>query len=270
MKTRAQMNLSLLEHLPQLIPHALADAKDLIADEFVWHYFNPALQELEGNYVGFNGFANFFQKLGVLTDGTFAVKVCRVIPIGDELVAAHANPTMTFSGGSFESVDAAVIWRLRDNRIVEGWDIPAIYTPRSSNPREDETVHPNLLLLERLSQKIPHDLANAGDILADDFVWHFFNFRLPDVQGDYLGAKGWTTFFAKLGALTQETFQVEAVSAIPVGDELVIEHVRDRMIVEDRRLEIDAVVVWRIVKNRIVEAWDIPSMYAGIPLASLG
>ena len=35
------------------------------------------------------------------------------------------------------------------------------------------TVHPNLILLGRFSELIPRGLAGAGELVADDFVWHF-------------------------------------------------------------------------------------------------
>jgi hypothetical protein len=44
--------------------------------------------------------------------------------------------------------------------------------------------HPNVSLVKRFD---PRNLAGAADLIADDFVWHFFNPRLPDVQGDYFG-----------------------------------------------------------------------------------
>lgn len=122
-------------------------------------------------------------------------------------------------------------------------------------------VHPNVALLERLSERIPHDLANAQDLIADDFVWHFFNLELPEVQGDYVGLDGLQTFFAKLAALTKGTFQAAPVAVNVIGDELVVTHVRDQMQLGDQSIELDAVVVWRIVRGRIAEAWDIPAIH---------
>ena len=130
-----------------------------------------------------------------------------------------------------------------------------------------DTVHPNVSLLERVSQFIPNDIASAKDFIAEDFVWHFFNFRLPDLDGDYVGLNGLQSFFEKLAAVTNGTFQVNPISVIPMGDELVITHVKDQMTWEGQPLELDAVVVWRIVGGCIAEAWDIPSLYIEFPLA---
>ena len=118
--------------------------------------------------------------------------------------------------------------------------------------------HPNVSLMKRLD---PRNLAGAADLIADDFVWHFFNPRLPDIQGDYVGLTGFQAFFEKMNALTGGTFQIEPISITPVGDELVVVHVKDRMILEGRPIEIDAVVVWRIVDDHIAEAWDIPAVH---------
>lgn len=122
--------------------------------------------------------------------------------------------------------------------------------------------HSNISLLKRLDLA---NIAGAADLFAEDFVWHFFNPRLPDVQGDYVGLTGLQAFFAKFETLTDGTFQVEPISITTFGDELVVTHVQDRMILEGQPIEIDAVVVWRIVGGRIAEAWDIPSVHTAHP-----
>ena len=129
-KTAVQNNLSLLERLVNVLPNDLDSAQDLLADTFVWHYFNPALPEIAGDYQGLQGLRAFFEKLSVITQNTFDVKIHQVIPVGEELVVVHANPSMTFAGDSFE-LDAVVVWRIVGDRITEAWDIPAIYTVRS-------------------------------------------------------------------------------------------------------------------------------------------
>lgn len=118
--------------------------------------------------------------------------------------------------------------------------------------------HSNVSLVKRLD---PGNIAGCADLFAGNFVWHFFNPSLPHVQGDYVGLEGLQTFFAQLEMLTEGSFQVEPLSIFACGDELVVTHVKDRMILEGRSIEIDAVVVWRIIDDRIVEAWDIPSIY---------
>ena len=125
--------------------------------------------------------------------------------------------------------------------------------------------HANVSLLKRLDVG---NLAAAADLFAQDVVWHFFNPRLPDLQGDYVGRTGLQDFFEKMGNLTEGSFKVNPVSITTVGDELVVVHVKDNMVLEGNPIEIDAVVVWRIVDGRIVEAWDIPAVHHAYPVRS--
>lgn len=118
--------------------------------------------------------------------------------------------------------------------------------------------HPNVSLLKQLDLR---NLAEAADLFATDFVWHYFNSALPDIHGDYVGLEGLRTFFQKLGGMSGGTFKVTPVSITAMGDELVVTHVRDTMIRQGRPTSLDAVVVWRIVKGQLAEAWDIPAIY---------
>jgi len=123
-------------------------------------------------------------------------------------------------------------------------------------------VHPNISLFKQLDLR---NLGEASDLFAEDFVWHYFNSHLPDLEGDYVGLGGLQAFFEKLGGVTGGTFEVEPISVTPYGDELVVTHVRNRLVVGGAPIEIDAVVVWRIVGGRIAEAWDIPAVHTGRP-----
>ena len=118
--------------------------------------------------------------------------------------------------------------------------------------------HPNIALLQQFN---PRNIAESADVLAEDAVWHFFNPLLPDVQGDYVGLKGLQAFFEKMEELTDGTFKVNPISATAIGDELVVVQTRNTMVLENQQIEIDVVVVWRIVDGRITEVWDIPSVY---------
>ncbi|MEM9557843.1 MAG: nuclear transport factor 2 family protein [Acidobacteriota bacterium] len=120
-------------------------------------------------------------------------------------------------------------------------------------------IHPNIALLERFD---PENLAGCADLFAEDVVFHLFNPLLPDLQGDYVGASGIQSFFEKLAALAGEAFEVNPVSVTAVGDELVVVHRVQRMVLKGRQIESDVVVVWRMVDGRIAEVWDIPSVHA--------
>ena len=119
--------------------------------------------------------------------------------------------------------------------------------------------HPNIALLKRFD---PTNIAEAADVLAEDVVWHFFNPRLPHLQGDYVGRSALQAFFQKMAEQTHGTFKVTPVSVTPVGDELLVTQTRNEMTLDGQRIETDVVVVWRIVNSRIAEVWDIPSVHA--------
>ena len=118
--------------------------------------------------------------------------------------------------------------------------------------------HPNISLLKQLDLR---NLSACGELFSDNVTWHFFNPRLPDLEGDYVGISGIKSFFEKLRLLTAGTFRVEPVSVQTAGDELVIAHTRNSMRLQGREIETDVVLVWRIVAGRIKEVWDIPSVY---------
>jgi ketosteroid isomerase-like protein len=119
--------------------------------------------------------------------------------------------------------------------------------------------HPNIAVLKRFN---PANLAESADVLAEDVVWHYYNPRLPDLQGDYVGRAGIRAFFEKLRLLAGSAFEIRLVSFTAVGDELVVAHRKQVVNLEGRRIESDVVVVWRIVDGRIAEVWDIPSVHA--------
>ena len=123
-------------------------------------------------------------------------------------------------------------------------------------------THPNVAVLMKVD---PANIASSADAFAEDVVWHFFNPRLPDIQGDYVGLAGLQDFFAKMAAVTAGTFKVNVVAVTPVGDELLVVQTRNTMTLGNQEVSTDVVVVWRIVDGRIVEVWDIPSVYGAGP-----
>ena len=65
--------------------------------------------------------------------------------------------------------------------------------------------HPNVELLMKLNLR---DLDASAALFSDDFVWHFFNPKLPDVQGDFVGVDGLKSFFAAMAGKTEGSFNV--------------------------------------------------------------
>ena len=120
-----------------------------------------------------------------------------------------------------------------------------------------EAIHPNMSLLMKLDIR---NLDSCNSVFAEDFTWHYFNPRLTELEGDYHGIEGLKSLFAKLANKSNSSFQVNVVDARPVGDELVVTHVCNRMTLEGNTIEFDAVVIWRIVNDKFTEAWDIPAV----------
>ena len=120
-----------------------------------------------------------------------------------------------------------------------------------------ETVHPNMPVMAKLNLR---DIDACRDVFADDFIWHYFNFRLPELEGDYSGIEGLKSFFARLRERSKSSFQQKLIDARPAGDELVVVQVCNRMNLDGNAIEVDAVVIWRIVCSKIAEAWDIPAV----------
>lgn len=115
--------------------------------------------------------------------------------------------------------------------------------------------HPNIKILMQFNPADPNTLA---EVLAEDFIWHYINPKLPEMEGDYLGLSGLKDFFQKIAGCTSGSFKVNPISIAPMGDELVITHVNDTMILEGKPMKIDAIVLWCIIDGKIKEAWDIP------------
>lgn len=117
--TKEHPNLSLLK---QLDPSNLSAAKGVFADDVVFHYFNPNLPDLQGDYVGMDGIRSFFEIIAKMTLGTFKVEPIMITAVGDDLVVTQVRDTLTIQGKSI-ALDVVVVWRFVDGRIVEVWDI---------------------------------------------------------------------------------------------------------------------------------------------------
>ncbi len=125
-----QANLDLVMRVGTLIHTGFADSdEEVFADDFVFHYVNPRLGELDGDHHGYDGFRSFFERLHQESDTGFHNEPHSLTPYGDELVVAYATNTLSVAGTVID-VDAIVLWRIVDGRISEAWDIPAINSVR--------------------------------------------------------------------------------------------------------------------------------------------
>ena len=113
--------------LKRFNPANVAETLDVFAEDVVWHYYNPCLPDLHGDYVGRAGIKTFFEKLRLLTGSAFNVNLISVTPVGNELVVVHRQQVMNLEGHQIES-EVVVVWRIVDGRIVEVWDIPSVHS----------------------------------------------------------------------------------------------------------------------------------------------
>jgi len=102
------------------------------------------------------------------------------------------------------------------------------------------TLHPNIDVLQQFN---PANISGSGSIIAEDAVFHYFNPMLPEMEGDYQGRQGFMDFFGQIAGKTDGIFRVTPLSITPMGDELVVTHVKDNLILNGQKIEIDAVVV---------------------------
>jgi ketosteroid isomerase-like protein len=117
--TEDHPNVALLKRLDL---RNFAASKGLIAEDVVWHYSNPNLPDMQGDYVGLDGVRSFFEAIAQKSGGTFQIDPMSVTPVGDELVVVQSRNTLTFGDRSV-TVDVVVVWRMVDGRVVEVWDI---------------------------------------------------------------------------------------------------------------------------------------------------
>ena len=98
------------------------------------------------------------------------------------------------------------------------------------------------------------------DVFADDVVFHYMNRYLPELDGDHHGVEGVKRFFERLTAGNDARFRVEPASLTPHGEELVVTCVTNTVGLQDGVIEVDAVVVWRVLDGQVHEVWDIPAV----------
>ena len=123
------------------------------------------------------------------------------------------------------------------------------------------TQQANMDLVARAGALMATGFAEPDDeLFADDFVWHYVNPHLPELDGDHHGHEGLSQFFKRLVAGGEAGFQVQPKALIPHGDELVVAFVTNTVGLNDSVLDVDAVVLWRAYEGRIHEAWDIPAV----------
>ena len=123
-------NIELLAQAGELIRSGFVDRDNHpFADDCVFHFFNPQLPDLAGDYHGIDGIAHLFERLADLSENGFRQVHHSLTPCGDELLVAFVTNTVGFEGTDVD-VDAVAVWQVFDGKIREVWDIPAVNTVR--------------------------------------------------------------------------------------------------------------------------------------------
>ena len=129
-KSTGPTNIELLAQVGELIRSGFADRDHHpFADDFVFHFFNPQLPELDGDHHGIDGIAHLFERLDELSETGFRQVHHSLTPCGDELLVASVTNTLSVDGTTID-VDAVAVWRVFGGQIHEAWDIPAVNTVR--------------------------------------------------------------------------------------------------------------------------------------------
>ncbi len=121
-------NVALIQ---QFNPTELGNLTDILSPNVIWHYCNPRLPDVHGDYVGIGGIREFFEKIVRQSTGTFKVEPISATPVGDELVVVQTRNTMTLQDQAI-AVDVVVVWRIVDGLITEVWDIPSLHSMASA------------------------------------------------------------------------------------------------------------------------------------------
>lgn len=130
----------------------------------------------------------------------------------------------------------------------------------STGPGEDGGP-PSVATVYRAASQIESGFTGPDDsVFADDFTFHYFNAQLPELEGDYEGLDGVRGFFERLQTHSGGTFSVQGHSLTPFGDELVAAYATISLTIDEARLELDALLVWRAFGDQVHEAWDIPAV----------
>ena len=141
-RTDVDANFEALVQAGELIRSGFADRDNHpFADDFVFHFVNPQLPDLDGDYHGFDGIADLFERLGELSETGFRQVHHSLTPCGDELLVAFVTNTLSIDGTMID-VDAVVVWRVFDGKIHEAWDIPAVNTVRPHQPARSSVAAP--------------------------------------------------------------------------------------------------------------------------------
>jgi ketosteroid isomerase-like protein len=115
-------------------------------------------------------------------------------------------------------------------------------------------VHPNIELMRRYSAALQAgQAAEALPFYAEDLVLHMPG-RGPH-SGTFTGQDAVLDYYTKVFQATDGRFEVVGVDDILASDDHAASLVRWRLRKDDRTLEVDRVVIYRIEDAKIKEIW---------------
>jgi ketosteroid isomerase-like protein len=92
--------------------------KELFAEDVVWHAGGRG--RLSGDKRGRDAAFAYFGQLGELTGGTFRAEMHDIVANDEHVVGLHINTAQR--GGRSLNLKEALVFHLRDGRIVEAWE----------------------------------------------------------------------------------------------------------------------------------------------------
>jgi ketosteroid isomerase-like protein len=96
----------------------LEELGTIFADDVVWHVGGRG--RLSGEKRGRDAAFAYFRQLGELTNGTFRAELHDVVASDEHVVGLHVSTGQR--GGRSLNVKEALVFHLRDGKIVEAWE----------------------------------------------------------------------------------------------------------------------------------------------------
>jgi Pyridoxamine 5'-phosphate oxidase len=116
---------SAMHRFRQMLDSGFEAETDVIAEDFVWHYVNPHLPDLTGEYEGIKGLRSWFENLQTISGSTFSSTSLETLAIGQEFVTERLQLVLSLGDVQIET-DSIIVLKVAGGQIHEGWDIPSV------------------------------------------------------------------------------------------------------------------------------------------------
>jgi hypothetical protein len=116
---------AVMERFRQMLDSGFEVETSVIADDFVWHYVNPQLPDLTGDYAGIMGLKSLFENLQTISGRTFSSASLETLAVGHEFVTERLQLVLSLGDVQIET-DSIVVMKVAGGQVHEGWDIPSV------------------------------------------------------------------------------------------------------------------------------------------------